>query len=971
MRGRTTAALAAAFLSTANVFVLKTYFDAEFLAEFGARWLPHFFVAQSLALMALSAAYAAIRRPRVRLSADLFVLLATVALAVTASWLFNRGAALVFGVSLAFFSLTALTAMAVWNAAMSGVPGREARRFVGRMAAVATSGAVVGSFASSALIVRSGVAVLAPFGAGLAAALVLLLLFLRRKVERAAPAASARPNKRREARPSAHAARALVRALLVAGALEAFLGTVLDYGFKRELSAALERDQIGFFLSLFHGVTNLVMLLVQWLAIARLLASCSLRWTLSIIPMTLSCGALVWALLPVLWVAAVVRGSEVLLRYAIARPALEIAVLPLSDSLRQRVKVLYRGVFIQGGAAGAGLLLVAIRPLLQLHLAVVPALALTLGLALWWLQRRVSRLYLQALQSTLGMRHFLDPPIERPELDADGVAEVLALAGGAEAETTAFVRHLLQQADTRTRHIEQHLTSPRPDVRRGAYRLLAERSDASHEALAAAVAEDQARPGTYASGLDALARHGDPSQLENARERTRSLTGDDRALAVDQRAALFYLAELDAMDPVQSLETVDRLLPQDGPRSAQLLHHLLLRGAATREPVDRILASAIANDPDNPEVWKAVAAAGTVRQAELLLERVQTSHDAAALAALPHLADSTALELYQRVADAPARTRRQRLRWIGLQGGGAAAALAGSALDEPDPTLRSTAVTLLLRISRENPAALPRDSIEQAIDRELEALEARRIARGRLPPERDWIQAELEQEIREATERILLLASLLGHGREVQAAERELRSDHPGQRQQALDLLQELLVTRHKGRLIACLEQLLEAPPPDRPAAPEELAAQSPWLATCFREHDQEWTERLSLLRRSALFRQVPGPALEPLARAATLRDLTAGETVVEQGQSGEALYVVARGELHLTSDHTPPLTLQAGEAFGELTVLDQQPRQATLTARAPARVLRLSREPFLAALRSHAALRLGLVQGIARWGRT
>jgi CRP-like cAMP-binding protein len=71
------------------------------------------------------------------------------------------------------------------------------------------------------------------------------------------------------------------------------------------------------------------------------------------------------------------------------------------------------------------------------------------------------------------------------------------------------------------------------------------------------------------------------------------------------------------------------------------------------------------------------------------------------------------------------------------------------------------------------------------------------------------------------------------------------------------------------------------------------------------------------------------------------------GETIVEQGEEGDAFYGVGSGQVDVVHDGEPIGTLGPGAHFGEVALLLDAPRTATVIARTPARLFRLDREGF------------------------
>jgi MFS family permease len=101
--------------------------------------------------------------------------------------------------------------------------------------------------------------------------------------------------------------------------------------------------------------------------------------------------------------------------------------------------------------------------------------------------------------------------------------------------------------------------------------------------------------------------------------------------------------------------------------------------------------------------------------------------------------------------------------------------------------------------------------------------------------------------------------------------------------------------------------------------------------------------EPLALLRSIPIFAPLPGPVLEQLAAGAALRTVVAGEAVVEQGRSGDLFYAIASGTASTEVDGRTVRELGPGDFFGEMGVLKNEQRNATVVAKTPMRLLTLS----------------------------
>ncbi|MEP7335407.1 MAG: MFS transporter [Actinomycetota bacterium] len=110
----------------------------------------------------------------------------------------------------------------------------------------------------------------------------------------------------------------------------------------------------------------------------------------------------------------------------------------------------------------------------------------------------------------------------------------------------------------------------------------------------------------------------------------------------------------------------------------------------------------------------------------------------------------------------------------------------------------------------------------------------------------------------------------------------------------------------------------------------------------------------LELLRGQPLFAPLDPSTLEYLASRAQRVEVPLGETVFRQGETGDRYYLVEDGRLSVTVDGAAAAELGPGDAFGEIALLRDVPRTATVTALEDTSLLALEREHFLAAVTGH-----------------
>jgi putative peptide zinc metalloprotease protein len=96
-----------------------------------------------------------------------------------------------------------------------------------------------------------------------------------------------------------------------------------------------------------------------------------------------------------------------------------------------------------------------------------------------------------------------------------------------------------------------------------------------------------------------------------------------------------------------------------------------------------------------------------------------------------------------------------------------------------------------------------------------------------------------------------------------------------------------------------------------------------------------------------ALFRDLSSAELDVLLARLVPLEAAAGETIIHQGDSGERFYVVRSGAVEVQRDGQPLARLGPGEAFGEIALLLDVPRTATVTAVEATRLLALEAHDF------------------------
>jgi hypothetical protein len=110
----------------------------------------------------------------------------------------------------------------------------------------------------------------------------------------------------------------------------------------------------------------------------------------------------------------------------------------------------------------------------------------------------------------------------------------------------------------------------------------------------------------------------------------------------------------------------------------------------------------------------------------------------------------------------------------------------------------------------------------------------------------------------------------------------------------------------------------------------------------------------LSLLRSAEIFALLPAPALEQLAKLLEQVEVPAGGVLMRQGQMGDRCYVIADGQAEIAVDESRVALRQRPDLIGEIALLRDVPRTATVRALTPLRLYSLEKDPFIAAVTGH-----------------
>ena len=105
--------------------------------------------------------------------------------------------------------------------------------------------------------------------------------------------------------------------------------------------------------------------------------------------------------------------------------------------------------------------------------------------------------------------------------------------------------------------------------------------------------------------------------------------------------------------------------------------------------------------------------------------------------------------------------------------------------------------------------------------------------------------------------------------------------------------------------------------------------------------------EKVLILKTVMVFSQTPDEVLADVADLLEAVDCAGGETIIRKGDPGDSLYVIVDGRVSVRDESLELTTLGARDVFGEMALLDAEPRSATVVALEPTSLFRLAQGPF------------------------
>jgi CRP/FNR family transcriptional regulator, cyclic AMP receptor protein len=124
---------------------------------------------------------------------------------------------------------------------------------------------------------------------------------------------------------------------------------------------------------------------------------------------------------------------------------------------------------------------------------------------------------------------------------------------------------------------------------------------------------------------------------------------------------------------------------------------------------------------------------------------------------------------------------------------------------------------------------------------------------------------------------------------------------------------------------------------------------------------------KVEALKRAPLFAELSKKELAQLARVTEDLEIPAGQVLCKEGDTGREFFVIVEGETDISSKGKRVAERGGGDFVGEIALLENTERTATVTAKTPLRVFVLTREDFRQLVRQNPNVERKVMQALAR----
>lgn len=131
-------------------------------------------------------------------------------------------------------------------------------------------------------------------------------------------------------------------------------------------------------------------------------------------------------------------------------------------------------------------------------------------------------------------------------------------------------------------------------------------------------------------------------------------------------------------------------------------------------------------------------------------------------------------------------------------------------------------------------------------------------------------------------------------------------------------------------------------------------------------DHVAQTIQILTFLKQNPLFKETPVDQLVHLIQIAHLQKLPENTEFIKEGETGDELFIIMDGEVSIIKRGKEITRLRTGDCIGELSIIDKEPRSATVKTTRQSLLLSLRRNDFLLTLKANPTIAINVIKVIA-----
>lgn len=952
----------------------RTTADTLFLSRFDNSSLSYMYLPLAAAMIAASLVFQRfshrIRMDRliiglIPLTAAL-VLISRVGVGLELRWVFPV-------IYVGYDVINFLMIVCFWQFATSVMDQRKAKRMIGIVGSGGITGGILSGFGLKALAPSIGTANLIYVYAGLHLLCLLAVLLLKDNASSSSPEARTVQRRSNSSKGAAQSNSGLfanvpyLKYIAILSVAIVMSLTLIDYQFKVILRTSLQNDELAGFMGSFYGYSGLIALFVQLFIAGRVLTRFGVMTSLLIFPIVLAAGSFGIMLLPILVMAVIVKGSDKAVGDTIYSSVNQLVMFPVPPEWRGKAKGFLDGI-VRNGAKGlaAICLLVVTQLVAPKQLSYIVVVLLVIGIIYGI---KVKKAYLHALMTSLQTGRGELQRMELDFVDPSSMQLLLAALSSPDKQQTLYAIRIMRGLESfdLTPHIRALLQHPASEVRIEALQVVEETLPAGFEPLLQSYASTAAVE-VKAGAILALAAYAEEAYLD---EIAACLEAESIHIQAAAIAGLIKYYGIEGM--FRAVGQLKLLIESDREEERTAMAALFGQIGVTSfyKPLLPLL-----NDRSTKVKKRALESAAILRVAALIPSIIASLKNSRtrryAIDALAGYDEQEMLSQLQPYMDNEEVSLHLPaiFEQMGTQ---RAFESLFACYEAANQELRDRILQSLLRMDT---GLLQGDSqeLERLISQELQLYwqygEHGAVVSG------DSRYAEIEGMIGEIRSgicrRIFQLLSLLYDAPTIQAVYINWSEGDARRQANAEEVIDQTL----RGKLRLQMAKLMSAPRAIAPAPHSEVQREEKmsWLASqgdewfretvaffMLQEKGQETAgqsveqdaagqseerdsaelfnrlsdrlERVRLLRKVSLFQGLTSRNLFVIAQRLQKVSMDKGSVIIHEGEPGDSLMIVDKGRAGVYRNGEPIGELSRGDCFGELAILTQGPRTATIRA--------------------------------------